>query len=119
MKIPISYRHRPTDVIQNAIDKVKPYLWANVTDSEPYRKYYLYTSPPSEASSRLHQLLTMYMVWFYLGSATRYRPTRYRDIMTGQYAPFLEELVTSSPRQFLYLMASEFAKQEVAKASGV
>src|ERR671924_350294 len=57
------------------------------------------------------QLLSIYAITFYLGSITRYRPHHFDRMISGPYGPRIQDFVTGQPLQFLYLMASEFAKQ--------
>ena len=42
---------------------------------------------------------------FYIGSVARYRPTLNEEILEGQYKSLISEVLTSSPKQFLYLIA--------------
>lgn len=115
-KRPINYGHRPSDKIQSLVEILKPNLWANVTTVPPYRKYYVYVNPGGEPSP-ISQTLTIYALFYYLGSVTRYRPHKYSEIMAGQYGGQLHEAIVNLPKQFTYLMASEFCKQEVAQAA--
>jgi putative heme iron utilization protein len=53
----------------------------------------------------------------YLSSLTRYRPEKIESLISEKYGAYLQEIVTNLPNQFLYLMASEFALQEVTRAA--
>jgi hypothetical protein len=61
--------------------------------------------------------LSIYAITFHLGSITRYRPHHFDRIIDGHYGPRIEEFISGQPLQFIYLMASEFAEQDVTKPS--
>jgi hypothetical protein len=107
----------PADHILGVAASVSNILWTTVSTVPPYRRYYVYLSPPGEAASRMTQLLSMYAVMYYLGSITRYRPHHFDALMQGSYGPRIQDFVTGQPLQFLYLMTSEFARQDVTKPS--
>jgi hypothetical protein len=116
-KAPHIYSHRPSDVLMSATDSIRPYLWTSVLLHPPYRKYYLYMAPPGERSSVLPQLLSMYTVIFLPGSITRYQPHQFENLLDTQYGAHLIGALTEIPNQYIYLMASEFLKREVTRAS--
>lgn len=107
----------PADHIHHVVEAVRTNLWTTVSSIPPYRRYYLYLCPPAELPHRLPQLLSMYAVTFYLGSITRYRPHHFDALLQGAFGPRVRDFVTGQPLQFLYLMASEMARREVAKPS--
>lgn len=107
----------PADHILGVAASLKDVLWATVSTVPPYRRYYVYLSPPTEVGSRMTQLLSMYAVMYYLGSITRYRPHHFDALVEGPYGPRIQDFVTGQPLQFLYLMTSEFARQDVTKPS--
>lgn len=107
----------PADHILGVAASVKDVLWATISTVPPYRRYYVYLSPPAEVGSRMTQLLSMYAVMYYLGSITRYRPHHFDALVAGPYGPRIQDFVTGQPLQFLYLMTSEFARQDVTKPS--
>lgn len=109
------FAHRPSDEIQSLVDGFKENIWVTVNGAQPYRRYYVYLAPPPEHSAVLHQLLSIYAVTFYLGSITRYRPQLFDTFLADAFGPRIEEFVSVQPLQFIYLMASEFAMQEVTK----
>lgn len=115
-KTSVRYTHRPSDKLQAAVDTVTPHLWTNITSLPPYRRYYVYVSLTGGRKA-INQILAIYAVFYYLGSVTRYRPQKYAAIMTGPYGALLHEVLENLPNQFAYLMASEFAQQEVARAA--
>lgn len=61
--------------------------------------------------------MTIYLSTFYFGSITRYKPEQFDYILKSPIGPFVFEFFSNQPTQFLYLMASEFMQQEVAKAA--
>ncbi len=114
---PTGYPDRPADRLAAAANTMKPHLWATVGSSEPFRRFYVYLSPPAELPSRLPQLASIYAITYYLGSITRYRPHHFSTIVDGRFGARVEEFISGQPTQFLYLLASEFAEQDVARPS--
>jgi hypothetical protein len=112
-----SYTDRPSDRIPDLIDNFRHNLWATVTNVPPYRKYYLYLAPQFEQSQVLPQLLSIYAIFYYLGSITRYRPQQFDAILNSRFGEQIQEILTSQPSQFIYLFASEFAQREVTLAA--
>jgi hypothetical protein len=111
------YTHRPSDVLAEVAAGFHRSLWTTVLSLPPFRKYYLYTAPAAERPAVLPQLLSIYAIMFYLGSITRYRPQDFRKILAGVYGAQVHTILSEQPTQFIYLMTSEFAKQEVTKAA--
>jgi hypothetical protein len=70
----------------------------------------------AEHTCLLPQALSIYAIAYYLGSITRYRPQHFSRILAGPFGEFIQEFLTSQPSQFVYLMASDFAKRDVARA---
>jgi hypothetical protein len=114
---PIAYGRHGVDFANGLAASVKDRLWATVGSSPPYRRYYLYLCPPAERASLMSQLASMYALTFYLGSVTRYRPNAFHALLNGPLGPRIQEFVTGQPAQFVYLMASEFARRDVTKPS--
>lgn len=112
----VKYTGRPSDKVADLVKILKPYLWFSVMTIPPFRKSYLYLCPPSEKRDMLSQVMSIYLVFFYLGSVTRYRPNLFQDIFESKYGSHLEEVILNLPQQFLYLIASEFAEREVVHA---
>ncbi|KAB2907523.1 MAG: hypothetical protein F9K30_23850, partial [Dechloromonas sp.] len=113
--VPTKYTGRPTDTLQNLVHSLRGKIWATVSEGRPYRRYYAYLAPTSEHPEVLPQLLSIYAVVFYLGSITRYRPHHFDAILEGAYGAWIREFIIGQPVQFIYLLASEFAEQEVTK----
>ena len=112
--VPVRYGHRAADVVKQVVDTARPLLWRVATAIPPYRRYYVCLSPPP-ADFRLPQLLSLYMLFFYFGSVSRYRPHVFDDILSGPYGPFVAEFVESQPEQLLYLLTSALCEREVAR----
>lgn len=115
--VTVAYQHRPSDEAHQLVEVVRPFLWVTVATIPPYRRYYAYLAPPTEHTGLLPQLLSIYAITFYLGSITRYRPHHFDTIVAGPFGPRVEEFISGQPLQFIYMMASEFAEQEVTKPS--
>ena len=49
---------------------------------------------------------------FYLGSAARYRPVEMESVLSGTLRPVISELLSVSPKQFLYQMVSHITGKE-------
>jgi hypothetical protein len=111
----MSYGHRAADVVKDVVGTMRPLLWRSATSMPPYRHYYAHLSPSARRGERLPQLLSLYLLFFYFGSVTRYRPHVFDEILESNYGPFVREFVASQPDQFLNLLASEICEREVAK----
>ena len=109
-------RH-PADVLENLVSDIRDSVWATVSSIPPYRRYYAYLCPPTETASRLPQLLSIYAVTFHLGSVTRYRPQDYDRMLSEKFGARILDFVTGQPSQFLFLISSEIARQEVTQPS--
>lgn len=103
--------------LQRLFDSLKSHLWATVSSIPPYRRHYVYLKPASEVASTLPQLLSIYAISYYLGSITRYRPHHFPAITDGKFGPRISDFITGQPQQFIYLIASEFSRRELAKPS--
>jgi hypothetical protein len=111
------YTHRASDEVPRLVADIKQFLWVTVSSVPAYRRYYVYLSPESEHVGVLPQILSIYAVMYYLGSITRYRPHHFDSIIRGDFGPRVEEFISGQPMQFIYIMASEFAQQEVTRPS--
>lgn len=111
---PITYTGRPSDVVMDVVGVARPHLWQTVTSAPPYRRYYLLLTQPNE--QRLHQIVSAYLILFWLGSLTRYRPTELLAALSGPWGGFFREFLATQPQQLLYLLASEFRQQEVSRS---
>jgi hypothetical protein len=107
----------PADEFSAVIQPLRNLFWITVSTVPPYRRYYVYLAPVVDHPFVLPQALSIYAIMFYLGSITRYRPHHYDSIMAGRFGPWGQEFVNGQPLQFIYLLASEFALQDVTKPS--
>jgi hypothetical protein len=112
---PVHYTGRAADKVMDVVALLRPHVWQTVTAAAPFRRYYLFLS--SGAEKRLHQITSVYALLFWLGSLTRYQPAELLDLLNGTYGGFLREFLATQPAQLLYLVASEFRKQDVARAA--
>lgn len=110
-----SFADRPSDQVQSLVDQFKRDIWVTVNGAQPYRRYYAYLAPVAERNAVVHQLLSIYAITYYLGSITRYRPQLFDTFLADAFGPRIEEFVSVQPMQFIYLIASEFAEQEITK----
>jgi hypothetical protein len=116
-KAPTRYSGRAADKLLDLASGARRYLWMTVASIPPYRRYYLYMAPQAEHDQILPQLLSVYALTYYLGSITRYRPHHFDVIASGPYGARVLDFIGSQPPQFIYMMASEFARQQVTKPS--
>ena len=114
-KSPTLYTSDPEEALKTVVDSVKNRLWETVRVGSPYRKAYFYFCPANEKAARLPQLLSIYLLMFFLGYVTRYSPGYFDDLIDAKYGPFFSTFISESPMQFLYLMASEILGREVSK----
>jgi len=115
----INYTHRAADKIMELVDGVRQHLWATVLTTRPFRRYYVYLCPVAQRQFVLPQLASIYAIAYYLGSITRYRPHHFENILNSNYEAFIDGFVNDQSGQFLYLMASEFAQQDVVTSATV
>jgi hypothetical protein len=113
---PVMYTGRAADKVAELVSKFRALIWSTVTTNRPFRRYYLYACPVGEHPSLLPQVASIYAIAFYLGSITRYRPQHFSRILAGAFGEFVQEFLSSQPSQFVYLMASDFARRDVARA---
>ncbi|MGH8543434.1 MAG: YaaC family protein [Gammaproteobacteria bacterium] len=116
-RTPLVYGHRPSDKIPALVEKLRHHLWAVANNTRPFREYYLYVAPVLERQQVVPQLISIYAITFYLGSIARYRPQHFDSILASTFGSQLQEFLSSQPTQFVYLLASDFAKREIARAA--
>lgn len=112
---PVTYTGRAADVVMEVVSLLRSKLWETVTAAYPYRRFYLYLSPPGE--KRMPQWLSVYSTLFWLGSLTRYQPVSLMETLEGPLGPFFREFLETQPTQLLYILASELKQQDVTKAA--
>lgn len=111
----LTYKHRPTDCLQALCQGLKPALWCAVAPTAPHRRYFLLVDR-ALGNKRLPQWAAIYVLLFYLGDLTRYRPQHFDRFLESRYGPQIESVLDECPRQFLYMMASELLQREIAPA---
>jgi YaaC-like Protein len=112
---PTPYIADPAEALGKIIRRSRTRIWETVKTASPYRKAYIYCSPSSERLSRMPQLLSIYLLMFFLGSITRYSPGDFEEFLESRYGPLFDTFISESPVQFLYLMASEILEREVSR----
>lgn len=83
-----------------------------------HQGYRYYLSDLRHPTRRLPQLAAIYAVMFYLASITRYRPYDFDRYLSSRSGPLLREFLATQPAQFLFLVASEVANNEVVVPFG-
>jgi len=114
-KSPEYYSEGPAEALFRLDRRVRNSIWDTVKIASPYRRPYIYCSPAAERRARLPQMLSVYLVMFFLGSVTRYAPLHFDDLLESRYGPLFETFISESPLQFLYLMVSDILGREVSK----
>jgi hypothetical protein len=112
---PTPYVADPAEALEKINLHMRNHVWETVRIVSPYRKFYMYCSPLKERSVRLPQMLSTYLLMFFLGSVTRYSPEYFEDLFDSKYGPFFQTFISESPMQFLYLMTSDILGCEVSK----
>jgi YaaC-like Protein len=109
------YISDPEETLRTIIPPIRNSIWETVRFGSPYRKYYIYCSPPTERRARLPQIASIYLLMFILSYITRYDPGTFDDLLDSDYGPFIATFISESPMQFLYLLSSEIMGREVSK----
>ena len=109
-RVPELYDAEPAEALAVIIRNVRNRIWETVKIVSPYRKPYIYCCPVAEQRARLPQVLSIYLLMFFFGSVTRYRPLYFEDLLDTEFAPLVSTFISESPMQFLYLMASEILR---------
>jgi len=99
--------------LSEVVADVQRDLWSTIILNWPYRRYYFYSLDSPE--DVLPELLSLYAIVFYLGSVTRYRPHHFATILEGDFGAHVQEVISTIPAQFLYRMASRFARRDVTR----
>lgn len=112
---PDTYATDPSEALGQMVRRNRNRIWETVKTASPYRKPYIYCCPPAERGKRLPQMLSIYLLMFFLGWVTRYSPGDFDDFLDSPYGPLFDTFISESPMQFLYLMASDILQREVSK----
>lgn len=78
--------------------------------------YTVYISKCLEPSFRYSQESIIYMMMFYLGSITRYRPHLFDSLFSNKEQWLVSEFLKTQPKQYLYLLTAQILGQQVTKA---
>jgi YaaC-like Protein len=114
-RVPASYSVTPAEALAVVIRMANKHIWETVKIVSPYRKSYIYCAPSKERTARMPQILSIYLLMFFLGSVTRYNPEYFESLFESKYGPFFETFISESPMQYLYLVASELLGREVSR----
>lgn len=83
-------------IYQNILKEYSKMKFASMLTDSGYRYY------SDLESGNYHHLACSFMVMFYIGTASRYRPSEVNEVMSGRLRPLVSESVALCPRQFLY-----------------
>lgn len=113
---PMPYSGRATDIAMNIVEPSRQWLWRIISASADggYRRYYLHLTPPTE-TNRQPQIAAIWMLIFFFGSVVRYRPQAFASMTRGRFGAWINDFVAAQPEQLLFMLASEFARREVAR----
>jgi len=114
MATTVSYTGRPSDVLGVLASNARATFYRSLTTSEPFRNYYIYVAP--KKFMKHHQMASRYVLLYFLGSISRYRPAEFDQHMSGEYGPFLSEFLASEPSQMLFELASLLSGRELVSA---
>lgn len=110
---PAAHMRWPSDALQPVSAMIKNQLWTVMLTSSPYSRHYIFLRQSGDIV--LPQTLSIYALFYYFSSVTRYRPSQFQDFLKSKYGGFINEFINNQIVQFLYIMATEFIKREVSK----
>lgn len=90
----------------NVLSEYEKFNITPILTRQGYR-YYV-DLKPGQFPSLAYSLAAM----FYLGSAARYRPVEMESVLHGKLRPLITELISLTPKQFLYRMVSHITQRE-------
>lgn len=88
-------------IFSNICSEYASFDIATLLTKDGYR-YYCDLSNPV-----YHHLAYSFMLLFYLGTVSRYSPSKTQEILQGKLRPVIAEALSISPRQFLYQLTSQ------------
>jgi hypothetical protein len=112
-KTPATYTNRPVEALHNLQTVFGRRLWCIMRTVPPYRRYYLWGSPEG-LQNLVDPLLSIYMVVFYLGPVTRYRPHYFEDLQVSKFGNLFDEILQTQRQQMLFHLAAEFQRRDVS-----
>ncbi len=105
------YATIPSESLDGLVRSARPAIWQTAIHGKPYHRHYLFM-PPS-GGVVLPQLASMFMGIFHFGSVTRYHPNDFRAFLSGRYGHYVGQFIETQAIQMLYLLTSEWARQDV------
>jgi hypothetical protein len=112
-KAPGIYTKKPAEALRHLPDIFGRRLWCIMRTVPPYRRYYLWGSPQG-LQKLVDPLLSVYMVVYYLGSVTRYRPHYFEELQASKFGNLFDEVIQTQGQQMLFHLAAEFQKRDVS-----
>jgi hypothetical protein len=109
---PQVYQTKPTEALRQLSATSSKHVWCIMRTVPPYRRYYLWAG--SSPADLLNPVLSVYLVLFYLGSVTRYRPYYFEELQGSPFGNLFDEIVQTHGQQMLYHLAAEFAQRDVS-----
>jgi hypothetical protein len=109
---PRAYSTHPGEALGQLSHVMCKHVWCVIRTVPPYRRYYLWGGDSS--IDLLNPLLSVYLVLFYLGSVTRYRPYYFEELQVSPFGNFFDEIVQTQGQQLLYHLAAEFSQRDVS-----
>jgi len=91
---------------KNILTEYEAFDVVSILTRQGYR-YYIDLKPGS-FPALCYSLAAM----FYLGSAARYRPVEMESVLKGELRPVITELISVTPKQFLYQLVSHITQKE-------
>lgn len=93
-------------IYNNILHEYREFDVVSILTRQGYR-YYI-DLKPGDFSFLSYSLAAM----FYVGSAARYRPVEMKNVLEGELRPLITELVSLTPKQFLYHLVSLVTEKE-------
>ena len=88
-------------------------MWCIMRTVPPYRRYYFWAAREL-TNSLMHPLLSVYVVIFYLGSVTRYRPYYFEELQASPFGNLFDEIIQTQGQQILFHLAAEFQERDIS-----
>jgi hypothetical protein len=111
---PIIYASEAGEALHQLPGIFKRRLWCIMRTVPEYRRYYFWASSRIASNDLMDPLLSVYLVVFYLGSVTRYRPDYFEDLQASPFGNLFDEIIQTQGQQMLFHLAAEFQKREVS-----
>jgi len=105
--VPIEKLHLLPKIIGNK-------MWCIMRTVPAYRRYYFWASKELTNGKLLDPLLSVYVVIYYLGSVTRYRPNYFEDLQASSFGNLFDEIIQTQGQQMLFHLAAEFQERDIS-----